>query len=88
MIVRSENLYEGGLLMAELDRRTEIFEKLPIPRAVLLQILPAIAAQLITLVYNLTDTFFVGLLNDPAESAAVMVVFPIATMLTAVSAFG
>lgn len=85
MIVRSENLYEGGLLMAELDRRTEIFEKLPIPRAVLLQILPAIAAQLITLVYNLTDTFFVGLLNDPAESAAVMVVFPIATMLTAVS---
>lgn len=71
--------------MAELSRRTEIFEKLPVPRAVFLQIIPAIAAQLITLVYNLTDTFFVGLLNVPAESAAVMVVFPIATMLTAVS---
>lgn len=71
--------------MAELNRRTEIFEKLPIPRAVFLQIIPAIAAQLITLVYNLTDTFFVGLLNNPAESAAVMVVFPVATMLTAVA---
>ena len=71
--------------MAGSDRRREIFEKLPIPRAVFLQIIPAIAAQLITLVYNLTDTFFVGLLNAPAESAAVMVVFPIAAMLTAVA---
>ena len=71
--------------MAGSERRTEIFETLPVPRAVFMQIIPAIAAQLITLVYNLTDTFFVGLLNLPAESAAVMVVFPIATMLTAVA---
>lgn len=85
MIISFNNPCEGELSMAELDRRTEIFERLPVPRAVFLQIIPAIAAQLITLVYNLTDTFFVGLLNDPAESAAVMVVFPIATMLTAVS---
>lgn len=67
------------------DKRTELFERTPVPRAVTQQIIPAIAAQLITLIYNLTDTYFVGLLNVPAESAAVMVAYPVVLMLTAVS---
>lgn len=65
--------------------RTEIFETLPVKQAVLRQIMPAIASQLITLVYNLADTYFVGLLNDPAETAAVTVAAPPFLLLTAIS---
>ena len=36
--------------------RIAIFEKLPVKRAVLKQILPAIASQVIMLIYNLADT--------------------------------
>lgn len=65
--------------------RTEIFENEPVRRAVLKQIAPAIAAQMIALLYNLADTWFVGLLNDPKQTAAVTVVYPSFIMLTAIS---
>ncbi|MBQ7113302.1 MAG: MATE family efflux transporter [Clostridia bacterium] len=65
--------------------RTEIFETLPVRQAVLRQIAPAILSQLITLIYNLADTYFVGMLNDPAETAAVTVAAPPFLLLTAIS---
>lgn len=65
--------------------RTKIFENEPVRRAVLKQIAPAIAAQMIALLYNLADTWFVGLLNDPRQTAAVTVVYPSFIMLTAIS---
>ena len=40
---------------------------------------------MVTLIYNLADTYFVGLLNDPAQTAAVAVAAPIFLMLTAIS---
>lgn len=65
--------------------RTELFETLPIPQAVIKQIAPAIASQMITLVYNLADTYFVGLLNQPAQTAAITVAAPSFLMVTAIS---
>ena len=65
--------------------RLETFERAPVHRAVVGQILPSVASQMITLVYNLADTYFVGLLNDPHETAAVTVVYPCFLMLTAIS---
>lgn len=65
--------------------RTEIFEKLPVPQAVCKQIIPAIASQMITLIYNLADTYFVGLLNQPHQTAAITVASPSFLMLTAIS---
>ena len=69
----------------EADNRTLVFEKLPIRQAVWRQVLPAIASQLIVLIYNLADTYFVGMLNDPVETAAVTIVYSPFVMLTAVS---
>lgn len=43
----------------------EVFAKTPVRKAVLLQIVPAVASQMVTLVYNLADTYFVGMLNAP-----------------------
>lgn len=40
---------------------------------------------MITLIYNLAHTYFVGLLNDPVETAAVTVAAPAFLMLTALS---
>lgn len=65
--------------------RKEIFETIPIKLSVIMQIVPAIASQMIALIYNLSDTYFVGRLNDPRQTAAVTVVASSFLMLTAIS---
>ena len=51
-------------------RNREIFETMPVPKALLKLALPTIASQIITMVYNLSDTFFIGLTEDPYKVAA------------------
>lgn len=67
------------------EERIEIFENLPVPQAVRRQIIPAVISQMIALVYQLADTYFVGLLNDPVQTAAVTVAYPSFLMVTALS---
>lgn len=62
----------------------ETFEKKPVFRAVLSQSLPAIIAQLIALLYNWADTFFLARLNQPELVAAAMIALPLYLMLTAI----
>lgn len=64
---------------------TAVFETMPIRQAVSRQIIPAIASQMIALLYNLADTYFVGLLNDPKQTAAITVAYSSFVMLTAIS---
>lgn len=71
--------------MKKITDKTFLFEKMPIRKAVLKQIIPAIISQMIVLIYNLADTYFVGMLNEPRQTAAVTVVFPAFVMLTAVA---
>ena len=63
--------------------RSELLGSLPVKRAVLMQILPAIASQMVALAYGIADTYFVGLLNDPDKTAAVTVANAAFLMLTA-----
>lgn len=65
--------------------RTAVFETVPVIQAVRMQIVPAIASQMIALIYNLADTYFVGMLNQPHETAAITVVYSSFVMLTAIS---
>ena len=58
---------------------------MPVRKALLKQIVPAVISQMIVLIYSLADTYFVGLLNDPRQTAAVTVVSSAFLMLTAVS---
>lgn len=71
--------------MEQPNEKTEIFERMPVKWAVLRQIAPAIAGQMITLIYSLADTYFVGMLNSSAATAAITVAFPTFLMLTAIS---
>lgn len=43
----------------ELNKSLEIFEKAPVRKAVLQNALPAMAAMMMVLIYNLADTFFI-----------------------------
>lgn len=67
------------------QERMQIFEKMPIRQAVCRQMIPAVASQMVALVYNLADTYFVGILNDPIQTSAITIVYPTFLMLTAVS---
>ena len=58
---------------------------MPVHKAVILQALPAVISQMIILLYNLADSYFVGRLNDPAQTASVGVAMSAFMMLTAIS---
>lgn len=57
--------------------RTYLFERMPVGRAVRRQIIPSIASQMVILLYNLADTYFVGLLNDASQTAAVSLAYSV-----------
>lgn len=58
------------------DRNTELFESASIPRAVLWMTLPTVLSYVITAIYSLVDTFFVGMINDPLQNAAIALTSP------------
>ena len=63
-------------------REEFLFEEAPVTRAVLSLVIPTIISQLITVVYNMADTFFVGQIGDPNQVAAVSLCMPAFVFLT------
>ncbi len=63
----------------------KLFEEIPPSRAVMLLALPTILSSLVMVLYNLADTYFVGLLNDPVQSAAVTLAAPVLLAFNAVN---
>ena len=57
--------------------REEMFERLPVPTALRTMIVPAITSQLIVLIYNMADTFFVGKTNNPNMVAGTSLILPV-----------
>ena len=66
------------------DKRA-IFEEMPVKKALATLAVPTIISQLITMIYNLADTFFVGMLNDPIQNAAVTLAGPVLLAFNAVN---
>lgn len=62
-----------------------LFERMPVPGAVMQLSLPIVISSLVTILYNLADTFFVGMLNNPVENAAVTLVYPVTLAFNAVN---
>lgn len=65
----------------------QLFESAPIPRAVMNSALPAMAAMLMVLIYNLADTFFIGQTGDDLQVAAVSLATPVFLIFMAVGSF-
>ena len=55
----------------------EIFRTMTVPQAVKTMAMPAVISQLIVLVYNLADTYFVGQTNNPYMVAGVSLLLPV-----------
>lgn len=64
---------------------TEIFENYPVHKAVAAMALPTIVSQIIFVIYNLADTWYVGLTENAAAVAAISLCLPIYTMMSGIS---
>ncbi len=70
--------------MKEINK-TELFEITPIPNAVLKLAVPTVLSSLVMVFYNLVDTYFVGMLNDAVQNAAVTLAAPVLLAFNAVN---
>ena len=64
-----------------MDNKRELFEKMPVPKALATLAIPTIISQLISMIYNLADTFFIGMSDNPSQTAASSVSFTLLFML-------
>lgn len=69
----------------EKTNRTLLFEQTPIPKAVAQLAVPTIMSSLVMVLYNLADTWFVGMLNDPIQNAAVTLAAPVLLAFNAIN---
>lgn len=70
--------------MRKNETALEAFNTMPVAKAVASNVLPAMAAMLMVLVYNLADTFFIGQTQDALMVAAVSLVTPVFLLLMSV----
>ena len=66
-------------------KKTELFESMPIPKAVMNLAIPTVLSSLVMVLYNLADTYFVGMLNDAVQNAAVTLAAPLLLAFNAVN---
>ena len=58
---------------------------MPIPKAVVTLSVPSVISSLVMVIYSLADTFFVGMMNDPVQNAAVTLAAPLLLAFNAVN---
>ena len=70
-------------------KNEELFCSMPVPQAILTLAVPTVGSQIITIIYNMADTFFIGQLGDPKQVAAATLAMPLFMFMTAlVNLFG
>ena len=69
----------------ELNQKADLFERTPIPQAVAQLTIPTILRSLVMVLYNIADTYFVGMVNDPIQNAAVALAAPVLLAFNAVN---
>ncbi len=69
----------------ELNQKADLFERTPIPQAVAQLTIPTILSSLVMVLYNIADTYFVGMVNDPIQNAAVALAAPVLLAFNAVN---
>ncbi len=63
-----------------------LFEEMPVSSALMKMAMPAIASQLVTLIYNIADTWFIAQTDNPYMVAASSLVLTLVFMMTALAA--
>ncbi len=62
----------------------DIMINMPVPKAILKLAIPTVLSTIVSLIYNLTDTYFIGFLDDPIQLGAVSLAFPVFMVIQAV----
>lgn len=68
-----------------MDDNKELFETMPVAKALTKMAIPTIISQLITMIYNLADTYFIGRTSNPYMVAAASLSYVLFFILTALS---
>ncbi len=68
-----------------MDKKKEIFESMPVPKALASLAIPTILSQLVTMIYNLADTLYIGQTGNPYMVAGVSLSFPLFFIITAIA---
>ena len=68
-----------------MNENQELFERIPVPKALATLAVPTIISQLITMVYNLSDTYFIGKTNNPYQIAAASLTYVLVFVMNALS---
>lgn len=66
-------------------QKVTLFEQTPISKAVMQLSVPTVLSSLVMVIYNLADTYFVGILNDSVQNAAVTLAAPALLAFNAVT---
>lgn len=66
------------------QKRLDIMEKAPVNKAILQLAIPTMLAMVVLMIYNLTDTFFIGQTGDKNLVAAISVASPIFFVIQAI----
>lgn len=69
-------------MQKQLDR-THILDSMPVYKAIWTLAVPTMMAMLVQVIYNMTDTFFIGKLNEPNMVAAISISIPVFMMIQA-----
>ncbi|MCQ2401806.1 MAG: hypothetical protein MJ059_07795 [Lachnospiraceae bacterium] len=67
-----------------MNDKKELFENTPVTKAILTLSVPTIISQLISVIYNIADTFYVGRTGNPYMIAGVSVSLPLFFMTISV----
>lgn len=67
------------------ERKIKLFAETPVSRAVATLSIPTVISSLVALLYSLADTYFVGMVNDPVQTAAVTLAAPVLLAFNAVN---
>ena len=66
------------------DKR-ELFENTPVPKALATLAIPTIISQLISMIYNIADTFFIGRAEDESQTFASSIAFTLVFLMNCIS---
>lgn len=66
-------------------QKIALFEEMPVHKAVMTLAVPTVLSSLVMVIYNLADTYFVGMVNDPIQNAAVALAAPVLLAFNAVN---
>ena len=69
------------------EEKHAMMTQTPIPRLITRMAVPGVISMLVTSLYNMADTFFIGRLNNTSATGAISVVYPMMAIIQAIGFF-